>query len=307
MKASVIIPAWGDTPYLSEARACLSAQTASDFEVLVSAPPQGEENAGAARNEGLAQARGDWVFFVDADDLPAPDFIEAATVAGERTGAEVVAFRADEVDARLGTRTPMPYLRRIVPWADGKAHLLDELGAARFTTFGLAPWNKAVRRSLVEENKIRFQSIRRSNDIAFSVEVLARARTFAAIDRALIGYRVNNAQSLQWTNTETPTYFYDALLEAKRRLDGMHQDELRALADETIAYHLHSVRMVEAYRLLADFLTRRAQDDFGVNIHVSRIKKSGALCFKAARAVETLQARGLAFCFRRVLGRILKP
>lgn len=306
MKASVIIPAWGDTPYLEEARACLCAQTASDFEVIVSAPPPGEENAGSARNAGLAQACGDWVFFVDADDLPVPDLIEAATGVGERTGADVVAFRADEVDARLGSRAPMPYLKRIVPWADGKAHYLDELADARFTTLGLAPWNKAVRRSLLQKHGMRFQSIRRSNDVAFAVELLSKASTFAAVDTSLVGYRVNNPHSLQSTNSESPTCFYDALLEAKRRLGGSHGAALRALARETIDYHLHSVRTLSAYRELLAFLSERSADDFGVAVPRNTWKGRGPVRFKVSRALETLRDRGLLFCLRRLAGKAVR-
>ena len=247
------------------------------------------------------------VVTADADDMPAPDFIEAALAAAEKTSADVVAFGADEVDDRLGTRTPMPYLKSIALWADGKAHPLDELGAARFTTLGLAPWNKAVRRSLVEGNGISFQPVRRSNDVAFTVEVLAKASTFAAVDRSLIGYRVNNAKSLQWNNAETPTCFYEALLEAKQRLGGSHQVALRALAEEMIAYNLHSVRTVEAYRTLARFLAAHAQADFSVDAPISSVKGRGALCFRAIRAFETFRERGMGFCRRRVLGRVLRP
>lgn len=305
MKASVIVPAWGDTPYLSEARNCLSAQEATDFEVIVPAPPPGEENAGAARNVGIGRAGGDWVMFVDADDIPYPDFVSAAIDAGERSGADVVVFRADEVDARLGTRGPMPYLKRIVPWADGDAHSLDELGEARFTTLGLAPWNKAVRRSVLLKHGIRFQSIQRSNDIAFTVELLSKALTFIALDKSLVGYRVNNQSSLQATNASTPTCFYDALLEAKRRLNGIHIAAMRALAEETIAYNLHSVRTLAAYRELCAFLSQRSLDDFGIPALPATLKGSCALGFKAIRALETLRDRGLLFCFRRFAGRMV--
>ena len=306
MKASVIVPAWGDTPYLSETRNCLSAQEATDFEVVVSVPPSGEENAGAARNAGIDRASGDWVMFVDADDIPYPDFVSAAVAAGERSGADVVAFRADEVDARLGTRGSMPYLRRIVPWTDGAAHSLDELGEARFTTLGLAPWNKAVRRSVLLRHGIRFQSIRRSNDVAFTVELLAKASTFVALDKSLVGYRVNNQSSLQATNTSTPPCFYDALLEAKRRLNGIHAAAMRALAEETIAYNLHSVRTLAAYRELCAFLSQRSLGDFGIPAPSATFKGSCALGFKAMRALETLRARGVVFCLRRLIGKAVR-
>ena len=307
MKASVIIPAWGDTPHLAETQDCLAVQTMTDFEVLVSAPPAGEENAGAARNAGLARASGDWVFFVDADDLPAPDFVETATEIGEKTGVEIVAFCADEVDSRLGTRSPMPYLRRIVPWADGKAHSLDELGASRFTTLGLAPWNKAVRRDLIVRSGVRFQSVRRSNDVAFSVELMSKASTFAAVDKSLVGYRVNNPTSLQATNSESPMCFYDALLEAKRRLRGEHAAALRALAEETIAYHVHSVRSLAAYRQVLACLSRQAGNDFGIAVPAMTWKGRNSLNFKIGRAWETLRDRGTMFCLRRLLGRMPWP
>ena len=305
MKASVIIPAWGDTPYLAETRSCLAAQSLKDFEVIVAAPPPGEENAGAARNAGLSQAKGEWIFFVDADDCPTPDYLESAIAAGEKSGADVVAFRADEVDVKLGTRASMPYLSRIVPWSDGRIHSLDELGEKRFVTLGIAPWNKAVRRDFLFRHGITFQSIRRADDVAFTVELLATANTFCALDQSLIGYRVNNSKSQEATNSETPLNFYHALIEAKRRLAGRHSAALHALAEEMIAYHLHSVRNVEAYRKVLDFLAQRAFGDFGIAVPGKTLKRMNGVSFAVCRALETLKDRGLMFCLRRFAGRMV--
>ena len=294
-RASVIIPAWGETPYLADSKTCLSRQTIRNFETLVWAPPDDARNAGAARNAGLARATGEWVFFVDADDLPEPDYLAASIETGERTGADIVAFRADEVDDRTGARNPLPYLRRLVPWADGRVHALDELGDRRFTTMGLAPWNKAVRRDFLLRNGIRFQLLARSNDLAFAVELLARARTFVALDRSLIGYRVNNAASLQHTNSQTPLSFLDALAEARRRLDGHFASAFAALRAETVRYHLHSVRTLSAYR---ELVTRLGID--------GGLKARNRLLFTFVRNWETLRDRGLAFCWRRVWGKMFR-
>lgn len=289
MKVSVVVPAWGATLYLQETLAALSAQTFRDFEIIQCEPPENEENAGAARNRGLERAIGEWIWFLDADDIPAPTLLEECVAAGERSGADIVVFRADELDAKTGRSSPMPYLRRIVPYADGRLHRIDELGSARFTTFGLAPWNKLVRREIVEKHALRFQSLPRSNDVAFSVELMASVRTFVALNRPLLAYRVNNASSLQHTNAQTPTAFVDALDEAERRLAGRFSEAFAVLRDETVRYHLHSVRTLSAYREL----TGRLGLPRG-------LKGSSRMLFRFVRNWETLRDRGAGFCLRRL-------
>ena len=93
-KVSVIVPAFGDTPFLADCKAALEGQTFKDFEIVVCG--DGAGNAGAARNMGLVRATGEWVSFVDADDLPCPDMLAAAVEKGEAEHADVVVFAAEE-------------------------------------------------------------------------------------------------------------------------------------------------------------------------------------------------------------------
>lgn len=327
-KVSVIIPVYNVEVYLRQCLDSVVNQTLKDIEIIcvddgstdgcaeilkeyatkderIKILTQSNSGAGAARNAGLVSAKGKWLYFLDGDDFINEHCLLAAVRAGDALNPDFVVFQGEEVDDRFGGRTPMAYLKRVLPWADGCLHKLVEFGRNRFVTVGLAPWNKLVRKEVVDSFAIKFQEIRKSNDLAFTTELLARAKTFVALRDSLIGYRVNNPMSTQATNSADPLLFYDALLEAKRRLGGDFEEAMRQLAVETMRYHLHSVRTFSSYRVVCERVTARATVDFGVDIAPSAWKGRNRICFLIGRAFETLRERGVIFCLQRLAGRVL--
>ena len=208
MRIDVIIPVFGSTPHLEACRAALAAQTFRDFEVVECGPAaDGPQNAGAARNAGLSAAEGEWIAFVDADDLPAPEMLSAAVAEGERTNADVVVFGAEELDDKTGWTTALPLRLDAGPHDDG-----------RFTSYGNCVWNKLFRASYLRERGIRFQEIERSNDLAFCIEALARTDRIAVVPRVLYRYRINGG-GLQSTKAKSPDCWRAALAEVRGRLE----------------------------------------------------------------------------------------
>ena len=102
VKVSIIVPVFGETPHLGELRSSIAAQTFRDFEVIECAPPAGNENAGAARNAGLEQAKGEWIYFADADDRLKPELLERAMAAEGVTAAHSagLAIRASQAERK---------------------------------------------------------------------------------------------------------------------------------------------------------------------------------------------------------------
>ena len=111
---SVIVPVYKVEKYLNECIDSILAQTFTDFEVILvddgspdncpamcDAAAERDErvrvihkaNGGVstARNAGLAAARGNWVGFVDSDDVIDKTYLEKLYCAGKQSGAEIVA------------------------------------------------------------------------------------------------------------------------------------------------------------------------------------------------------------------------
>ena len=92
MKLSIIIPAYNAEPYINELIDCLESQINNDVEVIVvddgSKKPfktdkewvnvYRKRNGGvsSARNMGIEKSIGEYISFIDADDLVAEDYVK---------------------------------------------------------------------------------------------------------------------------------------------------------------------------------------------------------------------------------------
>ncbi len=175
-KVSVVIPAFRAAALLPQAIASVAAQTMRDLEVLVVDDASGDDTAdaaegllrghglahavlrlaanggpAAARNAGVAQARGDYVAFLDADDVWMPDKLALqVALLDAHPRVTLCGCQADWVDGAGRTIGPLfENLPELLP--DGWRRLLwncfvaTPCAMARRADLGLRPFDPALR------------------------------------------------------------------------------------------------------------------------------------------------------------------
>jgi len=148
MRVSVIVPLYNKAPYVRRALDSIGAQTLSDLEAIVvddgstdgSAEiaeaytdprfriiKQANAGPGAARNRGLAEARGPLAAFLDADDFWQPKYLETGAGVLEsfpEAGAFSCVYREDpggvSTERMWRERGIEPGLQRIAPQSRAK-------------------------------------------------------------------------------------------------------------------------------------------------------------------------------------------
>jgi glycosyltransferase involved in cell wall biosynthesis len=123
LKGSIIIPLYNKAPYVRRALDSIAAQTFAEFEVIVVDDGSTDDGAaivanysdvrfrmirqanagpGAARNAGLAQAQGEFIAFLDADDEWLPNYLQESVSQLESLGPEVASVTSGYIEHPLG-------------------------------------------------------------------------------------------------------------------------------------------------------------------------------------------------------------
>ena len=168
---SVIVPVYNTAPWLARCLDSICSQSYQNLEILCVDDGSTDNSAGilaeysakdsrikvftqvnaglsAARNTALEHATGEWVTGVDSDDFLYPGVYEKA-MAYCHSEVDMVFFGVQDV-AEDGT--PLPHNSYFDLPEIGEYRMIPELAAGLNVCF----WSKLWRRSLIEENKLRF-------------------------------------------------------------------------------------------------------------------------------------------------------
>ena len=156
---------------------------------------------GAARNDGLAAATGDWVYFCDSDDWLETDALEKMVLLGEKEGADLVFGEIYQVKGERRSlqvfyknefaTSDRAIIEKMVAANFCGAYCFDPPGPSPALGYG-GPWNKLVRRKLLVDNDIRFDLRVKGiyDDLIYSAYVLAASERVAYGHIPVYNYRL---------------------------------------------------------------------------------------------------------------------
>ena len=246
MDVSIIIPTYNVAPYIIECLESVASQTYRgslecivvddcgtddsialadnfiqhysgkiDFRIL-----HRQKNGGlsAARNTGLNEAKGEFVYFLDSDDYITPDCIESLVeVAKHFPKVEIVQGGIVNTKGTIiydSTRFKTPQLLE-----DRK----DIYSKLVFGELPVSSWNKLIRRDFLKENSIDFYEGVIHEDVDFLYKLAAHVTSFALCPVITYCYRIQREGSILSTtnddrSTQSRILVYNACLDKKMKM-----------------------------------------------------------------------------------------
>ena len=224
VKISIIIPCYNTEKYINNMFSTLRNQSFDDYEVifvddgstdntnkiiqnylkenhrakLITLPVN--MGAGNARNIGIQNCKGEYVMFLDSDDMSSEDFLQIAYKTAKKENVDITLFKTNYYNYeknRLYNDDVFwlwHYKKCPIETVFTKEDVKDRL----FSFCRGVLWNKLFKRKLITDNNLVFLNTPKHNDTYFVYTAYACANTFYVIDKILYTYCVHRPDSITY-------------------------------------------------------------------------------------------------------------
>lgn len=231
-KVSVIVPVYNVSEYLGQCLDSILLQTLQDIEVIcvndgstddsldilqgyamfderLKIISQENAGAGAARNNGIKHATGEYIICLDSDDFFEPDMLEKMVQKAEEDGSDVVVCdfcffnnETGQIDINAKADVLEKFLKK-------PAFKPTDLNETLFDLNYPAAWNKLIKTDLIRKYNITFdEQAKCFEENLFSCLSLALANKISMLNQSCIYYRRNQYTQI---TTDIKNYFGDLL------------------------------------------------------------------------------------------------
>lgn len=261
---SIIIPIYNAEKYLRQCLDSIISQTYKDWECILvddgssdGSPVicdeythrdgrfkvlhKSNEGVSAARNDGLDKAKGEWIYFCDADDrLYDENSLNTLLKLTENADLAVAGYVA--FDEETQKEVHLELIRPFTGVLDGRSYIGEHLEPKKLIGFMGLLWNKLFKREIIHSEQFRFASdLYFAEDFLFVMQYVASEKCHTiSIDNQQKVYcycqHVGSAMASTWKHY-SPKFFTD-FIAYERMLDIIHLRFNDDLLDKKAQYRL---------------------------------------------------------------------
>lgn len=165
--------------------------------------------SGPARNTGIENAKGEYIYFPDADDYLEPYAISRLVKATNGGQFDLVVFGYRNAHPDGKTISEKKYQDQIFDADTIRVNYAEYMTNAGAWCIQGAPWNKFFSLNVIRNNSIRYPSLRRHQDEGFIGRYMCYAEKVCFVSDVLYTYYVNDLHA-EWK--KYPVDYIDAVI-----------------------------------------------------------------------------------------------
>jgi glycosyltransferase involved in cell wall biosynthesis len=179
---------------------------------------------GSTRNRGFDVATGEYIIFLDPDDIFHQSYLSALYKTALQTEADVVICASEMRDYQTGEVTVEDWTLRRDLLPKSPVFSGRDVGANAFRITIGWPWDKLFKVEFLKKHNLRYPDLRNSEDGVFVYPAICLAERIAVVKTPLVQHVMNRNDSLSNSRKDAALCFFDALRAVRDKLcaDGVY-------------------------------------------------------------------------------------